>query len=663
MKFYIFLLSSILLLLGLVFLNSCCDPADSSPIAPVNNAPAQPSTPNPADNSIDQLIVVDLSWVCSDPDGDPLTYDVFFSTVDPPTSVIQGQSGTSYDPDDLEYNQLYYWSIVALDGQDTTEGEIWSFTTIANQPPQEPSNPSPVDGAIDQPLNVELSWSSSDPEGGELTYDIYFGTTDPPQSVSQGQTDTTYSLSGLDYNQLYYWQVVAVDDYGNSIDGQLWNLTTVVNQAPSPPDPLPIDGAIDQQIDLELSWTSTDVEGDLLTYDVYFGTADPPDLVASDIDTAIYDPEMLIFSQTYFWKIVVEDSYGNVTEGDVWSLTTMIDPNLTPTIPSDPLPADRAANQPLDVDLRWTCSDPENDPLTYDVYFGTSREPELLSQDQSQTIFDPGDMIIGQRYYWKIVAKDDHDHITEGPLWSFTTPDPAAGFEREFVLYEQFNVTMIWIPEGSFDMGSADDEVDHEDDEGPVHNVTHSSGFWMSKYEVTQDRWEGVTGENPATGDGIGPNKPAIMISWASLPSFFDRIPNGFRLPSESEWEYAYRAGTTTRYPWGDDLDNSLIGDYSVYVGNSNRQLAEVGTKLPNPWGLYDMSGNVWEFCADDYHDSYNGAPEDGSAWVDDPRADNRSCSGGSFLNTAKHLRSANRVLYSKWGAHPSFGFRLVYDR
>ena len=132
-----------------------------------------------------------------------------------------------------------------------------------------------------------------------------------------------------------------------------------------------------------------------------------------------------------------------------------------------------------------------------------------------------------------------------------------------------------------------------------------------------------------------------------------------WRLPSESEWEYACRAGTTTRYYWGDDLSETAIGDYAVYYLNYPGGTAEVGSKLPNAWNLYDMSGNVWEWCEDWYHDSYNGAPTDGSAWVS-PSGEYRVLRGGSWYYDPGSCRSASRGNNYPSYTYPNLGFRLV---
>ncbi len=234
--------------------------------------------------------------------------------------------------------------------------------------------------------------------------------------------------------------------------------------------------------------------------------------------------------------------------------------------------------------------------------------------------------------------------------------------EGDFELVDGVNITMVWIPVGEFEMGSPVDEVGRDNHEGPVHTVTIQTGFWMSKYEVTQGQWEAVIGTNPAHGHGVGPNHPVYYVSWNDIQGFLGQTNIGFRLPSEAEWEYAARAGRQTRFYWGDDSSYSEIDDYAVHSGDDPGRTAEVGTKQPNAWGLHDMSGNVWEWVEDDYHSSYSGAPNDGAAWTDDPRATYRVLRGGSWATVPAPwlCRSAYRHWDTPLDRFFIYGFRVV---
>ncbi len=236
-------------------------------------------------------------------------------------------------------------------------------------------------------------------------------------------------------------------------------------------------------------------------------------------------------------------------------------------------------------------------------------------------------------------------------------PENNALEEREFNLTNDVTITLVWIPSGSFDMGSPDNEQDRQGDEDPVHRVTFATGFWLGKYEVTQVQWEAVMGDNPSYYDGA--NRPVERVSWTDIQSFESALGNVLRLPSESEWEYACRAGTQTRFYWGDDPNYTEIDNYAVYGGNDNGGTEEVGTKHPNSWGLYDMSGNVNEWCED-----WIGAYPFGS--VTDPRGPSsgsfRVWRGGDYYYNAQYCRSASRGFVGPSSRGSNLGFRLVRD-
>jgi formylglycine-generating enzyme required for sulfatase activity len=210
-------------------------------------------------------------------------------------------------------------------------------------------------------------------------------------------------------------------------------------------------------------------------------------------------------------------------------------------------------------------------------------------------------------------------------------------------------------------MGSPSDEVGRFSNEGPVHHVTIENPFYMGRYEVTQKQWREIMGDNPSylKADDL----PVECVSWGDVHEFIKKLnekegTKKYRLPSEAEWEYACRAGTTTRYSFGDD--ESKLGDYAWYYENSEWKTHTIGQKEPNLWGLYDMHGNVWEWVQDKWHGNYNGAPTDGSAWESGDGA-LRIDRGGSWSNNARDCRSAVR------GLIPGFygcnlGFRLLRE-
>ena len=348
---------------------------------PENVAPYEPSDPDPSNGATDVSPLTNLSWTGGDPNDDNVTYNVFLEEGDstPDILVSENQTGTSYDPD-LDFGTTYYWQIVAYDEKNLfTKGTVWSFTTRTNDAPNEPSDPSPADGSIDNEINVILSWTGGDPDGDDVTYDIYFGTSSPPPKVAGNQSGTNYDPGLLEFDTTYYWQIVSWDIFEFSTAGSIWSFGTDENQPPyEPSDPDPPNGATDVSINELLSWTGGDPNtGDTVTYDVYFGTSSPPPLVDEDLTQTAYDPGTMDLGTTYYWQIVSEDSQAETTDGPIWSFTTEEEPNEAPTAPEIDGPDTGKAG----VELCWTfhSDDPNGHQVKYIIDWGdeTSEETAL----------------------------------------------------------------------------------------------------------------------------------------------------------------------------------------------------------------------------------------------------------------------------------------------
>jgi len=217
-------------------------------------------------------------------------------------------------------------------------------------------------------------------------------------------------------------------------------------------------------------------------------------------------------------------------------------------------------------------------------------------------------------------------------------------------------IEMVTVPAGSYQMGS--DGGFH--DEKPVH-IVYVKSFKIGKYEVTQSQWVSVMGKNPSHFKGS--NKPVEFVSWHDVQVFIDQlnIQTGqkFRLPSEAEWEYAARAGTNSKWSWGDN--ENAAGNYAWYANNADSQSHAVGRKHANHFGLYDMHGNVNEWVQDCWNPGYRGAPINGEAW-ESGSCMQRVFRGASWLNNATLMRSANRG-WNKIDNRFSFvGLRLAQD-
>jgi formylglycine-generating enzyme required for sulfatase activity len=225
-------------------------------------------------------------------------------------------------------------------------------------------------------------------------------------------------------------------------------------------------------------------------------------------------------------------------------------------------------------------------------------------------------------------------------------------------------IQFVYIEPGRFVMGSPDSEFDRYEDE-TQHKVQIKSGFWMSKFEVTFEQYDifaKVTHHARPLDEGWGRGRrPVINVKWVEATAFAQWLSrkSGYncRLPTEAEWEYAARAGTTSAYSWGDNPAD--FPDYAWNTTNANNQTHPVGLKKPNPWGLYDIHGNVWEWTASTYVEEFDGSELKGSTHKSKAR---RSVRGGAWYFYPKGMRSADRRLYTPWKQLPYLGFRLVCD-
>ena len=244
---------------------------------------------------------------------------------------------------------------------------------------------------------------------------------------------------------------------------------------------------------------------------------------------------------------------------------------------------------------------------------------------------------------------------------------------------------MVWIQPGRFLMGSPLTEPERDDDEGPQHEVTITKGFYLGKYEVTQAQWESVMNTRPwarsgASGDPKKGDFPAFFVRWEDVETFVRRLNETegkdiFRLPTEAEWEYACRAGTTSPWSFGDDL--TRVSDYARYYENSRTatvqedgrvvygspEAQEAGGVFPNPWGLYDMHGNVRELVQD-FYGPYPATPQTDPTGPEAPveggrPENNHVIRGGSHNDRPPALRSAARL---RGGASIRTGFRVVKE-
>jgi formylglycine-generating enzyme required for sulfatase activity len=259
----------------------------------------------------------------------------------------------------------------------------------------------------------------------------------------------------------------------------------------------------------------------------------------------------------------------------------------------------------------------------------------------------------------EVVTVDSRGNITS------RRPSRANFFTEN--LGKGITLEMVEIPSGQFVMGSPPTEEGRTPNEGPQHTVTIKF-FFMGKFTVTQEQYQAVMGENPSFFKGA--KRPVERVSWNQAIAFCAKLSQltkkTYRLPSEAEWEYACRAGTTTPFYFGETVTTALANyDGSFTYGSApkgifRQQTTDVGSFPANAFGLYDMHGNVWEWCQDGWHDDYHGAPVDGSVWSDNNNRSRLLLRGGSWFNYPDNCRSADRDRYSPNLDNDIIGFRVV---
>ncbi|MBI9037555.1 MAG: hypothetical protein JEY97_05420 [Bacteroidales bacterium] len=436
----------------------------------INNLPNPPSDPLPEDGAENQLTEVVLSWTCTDPEGDPLTYDVYFGTGATPPMVATGQTETTFDPGTLDHNTEYFWKIVAHDNhiEDSTEGPVWSFTTwtgcgnlFCDPRDGQTYNTVLIGGLcwMKENLNIGdmINGSLSQNNNGDI--EKYCYDNDPINCET---------LGGL----YQWWEMMQYSSGLQGICPAGWHI-------PTDDEWKILEGTVDSQYPVDNPiWNNGGFRG----YDAgknlksITGWNQNSGTDAFDF-TAL--PGGFRDNGGYF--------YNNGNSGNFWSSTSVNYSNkwcrelqgysdqvgrleknrvlgysvrclkngynMSPLPPSSPNPEDGAINQLNEVDLSWTCTDPEGDPLTYDIYFGTEATPPLVSTGQTETTYDPGTLVENYtEYFWKIVAHDDQNNTTEGPVWNFITKGgPCPGTPTITYGGQVYNTVLIgdqcWMAE------------------------------------------------------------------------------------------------------------------------------------------------------------------------------------------------------------------------
>lgn len=285
---------------------------------------------------------------------------------------------------------------------------------------------------------------------------------------------------------------------------------------------LPLNNSIGQSTNQTLSWRCNDPEGDGLIYDVYFGT-DQTQMtkVSSGLTTNYLNKEDLSNNTTYYWRIIASDSKNATTEGPVWQFKTKLN-NYPPSVPFNPSPESDITNpQPTTVILSWSCSDPESDTLTYDVYFGESTYLSKRTTNQTTQYYTPFTISTNKTYYWKIVARDSKNATTEGPVWRFKTSEKDTGYD--FNYFGHVYKTVV--------IGSQVWTVDN------LQTAYYNDGFIIEK------NTDNLSWANAITSYYCNYNNNESFVStygflynWYAVNSG-KLAPPGWRVPSDADWD------------------------------------------------------------------------------------------------------------------------------
>ncbi len=344
------------------------------------------------------------------------------------------------------------------------DGELSADTVVTvmiiNQLPATPSNPSPVNDAVNVPIQPSLYWSGADPDGDTLSYALYLGLTLLPTLVDSNLDESYYEFTddSLEYETEYFWKVVARDPAGRTAESELWSFTTAEEGAippNSPSQPNPSDGTTNASVRPTLTWQASDPQNQTLLYDVYLGDAWPPSLVATNLVDRSYRPDSLAYTTTHYWKVVVRNEDNETAEGPVWTFKTGALPNNPPNEPSNPSPEQYAYAVNEYTALSWTCNDPDGDLLYYDVFFGDESPPSQVAANLTVETWQPPERLESDEvtYYWRILAKDAPSGglQTFSPIWRFVTrwnraPDlPSEPFPVNNATNVDLDVTLYWV--------------------------------------------------------------------------------------------------------------------------------------------------------------------------------------------------------------------------
>lgn len=407
-----------------------------------NASPYQPKNPVPEDLAINQLPSLRFTWTGGDPDlDDTVTYSFYISSDPTQLELATTTRTTSHEMLGLALGATHYWQIVAADNRGReTPGPVWRFSTYAppNQAPSDPVVVYPASGAVNVPYDVQLQWASTDPDGDQITYDLFVGKTFPLEKVVSDLVGPSYiSAQPYDYLSTYYWQVVARDDGGlTNENSHIWSFRT--SDKPNTPPNVPVaitpaDGATGVALRPVFSWSGGDLDGDTVVYDLYLDTVTPPvQMVASDLTDERWTPAAdLNMGAQYYWYIEASDSGGRVASSTVYSFFARTAGDTTPPTLISVSPANGAVNVAQSEVIRIVFSEPVNkDSASQAVTLVPAISGNLSWEDDVTLRFMPSSPWRLGSYNQLVIASNTvkdlfNNLMTGGAVYKFTVTSPV----------------------------------------------------------------------------------------------------------------------------------------------------------------------------------------------------------------------------------------------
>ena len=417
---------------GRAVLQLTVETGSTLPPNPNNRPPVAAYDPVPANFSENQSDGITLRWAGSDPDGDPVTYDVLFAAQGSEMKIVAGNlSEAGYKVDGLIQFKTFFWQVITRDQYNAvTASPIWQFKTgdLGNFAPYVPGMPVPEDLSVNQLPATLCTWTGGDPDQNDIvTYSLMFGTDRNNLQLKVKTRQTVMQLESLELGRTFFWQVIAADNRGKETAGPVWRFSThsPLNLSPSDPEAVgPASGATGIAVNAQLRWKASDPDGDALSYDLFFGTTFPLAKVATGQAAQAYTPTgSLKFSTRYFWQVVVRDARGLTNQNSpVWSFVTAEKINQPPNQPMAISPASGSLNVPVRPAFAWSGGDIDDASVVYDLLLDQSMPPATkVAENLTVTSWSPSvDLGAGKIYYWQVVARDPANNSTDSNIFSFT---------------------------------------------------------------------------------------------------------------------------------------------------------------------------------------------------------------------------------------------------